>query len=196
MSPRPQNIELVFEKLYTVFSSQRFLNKEALGGEIPFFIQPFLPEKQTQVDQLLPHLIKRLDTANIPVLEINLYKHCIGLLEKQDVLQNALETEHELSKSEYMEALNGPLDVQKEVIPSIKKLMDSSDAKVVFLTGIGAIYPIIRSHTILNNLQALVKEIPLVMFFPGNYNNFSLNLFGRLKDDNYYRAFNLNEYII
>ncbi len=52
------------------------------------------------------------------------------------------------------------------------------------------------SHTILNNLQALVKEIPLVMFFPGNYNNFSLNLFGRLKDDNYYRAFNLNEYTI
>ena len=196
MSPRPQNIELVFEKLYTVFSSQRFLNKEALGGEIPFFIQPFLPEHQTQVDNLLPYLIKRLDTANIPVLEINLYKHCIGLLEKQDVLQNALETEHELSKSEYMEALNGPLDVQKEVIPSIKKLMDSSDAKVVFLTGIGAIYPIIRSHTILNNLQALVKEIPLVMFFPGNYNNFSLNLFGRLKDDNYYRAFNLNEYTI
>ena len=196
MSPRPQNIELVFEKLYTVFSSQRFLNKEALGGEIPFFIQPFLPEHQTQVDNLLPYLIKRLDTANIPVLEINLYKHCIGLLEKQGVLQNALETEHELSKSEYMEALNGPLDVQKEVIPSIKKLMDSSDAKVVFLTGIGAIYPIIRSHTILNNLQALVKEIPLVMFFPGNYNNFSLNLFGRLKDDNYYRAFNLNEYTI
>lgn len=66
----------------------------------------------------------------------------------------------------------------------------------LFLTGIGAIYPIIRSHTILNNLQALVKEIPLVMFFPGNYNNFSLNLFGRLKDDNYYRAFNLNEYTI
>lgn len=196
MSLKSQKIELVFEKLFTVFSSQRFLNKEALGGEIPFFIQPFAAEKQTEVDRMLPHLIKRLDNANIPILEINLYKHCIELLSKQEVLQNALETEHELNKSEFLEALNGPLNVQDEVIPSIKKLMDTTDAKIVFLTGIGAIYPIIRSHTILNNLQSLVKEVPLVMFFPGNYNNYSLNLFGRLKDDNYYRAFNLNEYTV
>lgn len=196
MSLKAQNIDLVFEKLYTIFSSQRFLNKEALGGEIPFFIQPFLPDKQVHVDRLMPHLIKRLDNTNIRVLEISLYQLCIELLKKQEVLQNALETEHELSKSDFLEALNGPLNVQDEVIPAIKKLMDNSDAQVVFLTGIGAIYPIIRSHTILNNLQSLVKEVPLVMFFPGNYNNYSLTLFARLKDDNYYRAFNLNEYTV
>ncbi|MGZ4054024.1 MAG: DUF1788 domain-containing protein [Bacteroidia bacterium] len=193
---KAQNIDIVFEKLYTIFSSQRFLNKEALGGEIPFFIQPFLPDKQVQADRLMPHLIKRLDNANIRVLEINLYQLCMGLLKQQEVLQNALETEHELSKSDFLEALNGPLNVQDEVIPAIKNLMSNSDAQVIFLTGIGAIYPIIRSHTILNNLQSLVKEVPLVMFFPGNYNNYSLTLFAKLKDDNYYRAFNLNEYTI
>jgi hypothetical protein len=67
---------------------------------------------------------------------------------------------------------------------------------MIFLTGIGAAFPIIRSHTILNNLQTLVGDLPLVMFFPGTYNNQSLTLFDRLKDDNYYRAHNLNEYKI
>ncbi len=54
----------------------------------------------------------------------------------------------------------------------------------------------IRSHTILNNLQTLVGNIPLVMLFPGTYNNQSLYLFDRIKDENYYRAHNLNEYKI
>lgn len=32
---------------------------------------------------------------------------------------------------------------------------------------------------------------PLVMFYPGRYDGQSLCLFGKLKNDNYYRAFRL-----
>ena len=72
--------------------------------------------------------------------------------------------------------------------------MNESASHIIILTGIGAIYPVIRSHTILKNLQSLIKDTPLVMFFPGQYNNLSFTLFSRLKDDNYYRAFNLDYY--
>lgn len=190
------NIDQVFEKLYRIFSSRRFLQKESLGGEIPFFIQPFPANQQFLVDRSTSQLIKRLDQQNVQVLNIDLYRHCIAMLEQQGVLHNALETEHELTKADFIEALAGPLNVQNEVVPSIRNLMEDSKADIVFLTGIGPIYPVIRSHTILNNLQSLVKEVPLVMFFPGRYDNFSLALFGRLRDDNYYRAFNLNEYTL
>jgi len=60
------------------------------------------------------------------------------------------------------------------------------------LTGIGLVFPYIRSHTILNNLQSVIKKTPVVIFFPGVYDGNSLNLFGKLKDDNYYRAFLLD----
>jgi len=48
----------------------------------------------------------------------------------------------------------------------------------------------------LNNLQSTAKEKPTVMFFPGAYTHSlesgaSLDLFGRLHDDKYYRAFNI-----
>ncbi len=40
-------------------------------------------------------------------------------------------------------------------------------------------------------VMEMLKDRPTVMFFPGIYDGTSLSLFGKLKDDNYYRAFNL-----
>ena len=64
---------------------------------------------------------------------------------------------------------------------------------MVFLTGVGKIYPILRSHKILNNLHQVVDNVPVVMFYPGKYDGQELILFGdkEAKDDNYYRAFQL-----
>ena len=62
---------------------------------------------------------------------------------------------------------------------------------VVFITGIGKCYPILRSHTVLNNLPHVIDHVPVVMFYPGKYDGQELVLFGEIKDDNYYRAFKL-----
>ena len=70
---------------------------------------------------------------------------------------------------------------------------NTPDKAVVFITGIGKCYPIIRSHTILNNLHQVIDKVPVVMFYPGKYDGQELVLFGEIKDDNYYRAFKLVE---
>ena len=67
---------------------------------------------------------------------------------------------------------------------------------ILFITGVGEVFPYIRSHTVLNNLQSTAKDHPTLMFFPGEYTHSletgaSLDLFGRLHDDKYYRAFNI-----
>jgi hypothetical protein len=191
-----QDTPKVFDNLYRVFSSKRFLLKEGLGGEIPFFIQPFHPHYQLEVDKQIKHLIKRLSVEGIEVMEINLYLLCVDILKEQNIFEVSLESEKEQSKNEFLEALKGPLNIEEEVIPHLKNLIEKENKHIVFLTGIGSVFPIIRSHTILNNLQKLIKSVPLVMFFPGDYNNFSLSIFGKLTDENYYRALNLNDYKI
>ena len=45
--------------------------------------------------------------------------------------------------------------------------------------------------SLLNNLQPVMGKTPLVMFYPGRYDGQSLRLFGKLKNNNYYRAFKL-----
>ena len=97
------------------------------------------------------------------------------------------------SKDKFLRALQSSLNIHQVLMPRIERKILESDAKIYFLTGVGLVYPFIRSHNVLNNLQNIAKDAPTVMFFPGDYDGHSLNLFGLLKDDNYYRAFNIDK---
>ena len=185
-----------FDNLYKILTSNRFLNKEGLGGELPFFIHSYPISKQKEVEPNILSLVKRLEGANIEVLNINLYILCIDILHKENLLDQIISQEKTLPKQRLVRVLSGPLNVDTIIIPEIQKLISVSSAKIMFITGVGEVFPIVRSHTILNNLQAIIGDLPVVMFFPGTYNNQSLVLFDRLKDDNYYRAHNINEYKI
>lgn len=189
----PHNLNHKFEHLYSIISSEDFLNKKSLGGEIPFFISAFEPQLQHEIDKAIIGLKNRLENVGITVLEINLYDFVLEIL-NQDLEEGEIfELEKEMDKDEFKEALRSILDIHDTLMPAIREKMAAQPAKVCFLTGIGLVFPYIRSHNILNNLQNVTKETPMVAFFPGKYDGLSLNLFGLLKDDNYYRAFNIDE---
>lgn len=73
----------------------------------------------------------------------------------------------------------------------IKYIEEKSRGKnLVVITGIGKVYPIVRTHTVLNNLQNIFDHTKVLLFFPGEYTSVDLRLFG-FKDNNYYRAFRI-----
>lgn len=187
-----ENLTEKFEHLFKVVSSQRFLKKEALGGEIPFFISAYKAEQENQVQDSIKRLIKKLDSSGVIVLELNLYDIVCDLLEDKGGVEKMIQLEKTKSKDKFFRALQSSLNIHEVLMPRIKLLIEASDANVYFLTGIGQVYPYIRSHNVLNNLQNIAKVSPTIAFFPGEYNGHSLNLFGLLKDDNYYRAFNID----
>jgi hypothetical protein len=188
-----EDITEKFSRLYKKVSSQGFLRKESLGGEIPFFIAPYKAEQQNEVSDSIKMLIKKLDTNGVPVLELNLYDIACEILEEKGGTGKMFRVEKGRSKQKFLRALQSSLNIHEVLMPRIKKKIEENEAKVYFLTGIGLVFPFIRSHNILNNLQNVAKEAPTVAFFPGDYNGHSLNLFGLLKDDNYYRAFNIDK---
>ena len=185
-----------FEGLFRILSSKRFLKKEGLGGELPFFIHSFPVSQQQVVNANIQSLVKRLQNEGIEILEINLYKLCLDILKRSNIFDQIVEQEVNMPKLRLNRVLVSNLNVEKVIIPEIHKRHAESNAKIVFLTGVGEVFPFIRSHSILNNTQTLVGNIPLVMFFPGSYNNKTLTLFELIKDENYYRAHNLNDYKI
>jgi hypothetical protein len=182
-----------FSHLFNQISTQRFLNKEALGGEIPFFISAYKAESELDVRDAIQLLIKKLDTAGIPVLEINLYDITCEILEEKGGMERMFRVEQAKRKDKFLRALQSSLNIHEVFMPLIDEKIKKSGAKVYFLTGIGLVYPFMRSHNILNNLQNIAKDAPTVVFFPGEYDGHSLNLFGKLKDDNYYRAFDIDK---
>jgi len=185
-----------FQHLCSVISGERFLKKQGLGNEVPFFICPFSPNESVEMERLRRKLISRLEQSNVRVLDINLYDLSIEILKARDIWKQILEMEQSVSKEQLKELLQGVLDPEAHLIPAIADKLASAKPDVMFLSGVGEVFPYIRSHTVLNNLQSTAKEKPTIMFFPGDYTHSresgaSLDLFGRLHDDKYYRAFNI-----
>jgi hypothetical protein len=187
-----EDLTAKFTHLYDVISSKRFLNKEALGGEIPFFITAYDAKQEIDVKDSIKLLKNKLETSGVSVLELNLYDIVCEILEEKGGMERMFSIEQAKSKDKFLRALQSTLNIHQILMPKIKEKIGEHQAKVYFLTGIGLVFPYIRSHNILNNLQNIAKEAPTVTFFPGIYNGHTLNLFGLLKDDNYYRAFNID----
>lgn len=190
------SMQEIFQHLFAVISGQRFLKKQGLGNEVPFFICPFEPIKTVEMERLQRQLINRLEQVGIRILEINLYDLSIEIIKKREIWESILEKEETFSKDQLKELLQSVLDPETHLVPAIAAKLLNSDYDVLFLSGVGEVFPYIRSHNILNNLQSTAKEKPTVMFFPGAYSHSlesgaSLDLFGRLHEDKYYRAFNI-----
>ena len=187
------------EHLFKVVTSQRFLTKQGLGNEVPFFICPYPAEEGLSMNEDRLDLVTRITHAGIAVLDLSLYDLSLGILEERGILDQILEIERDTDKREVRELLQSVLDPKANLIPRIGEAIEATPHDVIFLSGVGEVYPYIRSHNVLNNLQSTAKDKPTVLFFPGSYTHAlatgaSLDLFGRLHDDKYYRAFNILNY--
>jgi len=182
------------EHLFKVLSSERFLKMEGLGKEVAHFIYDYDPTWALDVAQAKRRIKTKLDTElGVKVLEINLYDLCVQLLKKRSVWDRVLAAEQTMDKPDFLKMLQNMLDPHMHLAPAIKERIADESFHILFLTGIGEVFPFVRSHTVLNNLQTVVSDKPMLMFFPGRYEvsatqGSALVLFGQLKDDSFYRA--------
>ena len=191
-------IAIRFDHLLNVISSQRFLRMEGIGKEVPFFVVPYCPTEHLEIEAIRGQLINKLRHQGLRVLEINLYDLSKELMQVLGDWDYWMEKESTVSKAELEKELQNLTDAETKLAPAIARKISESEFDVLFLSGVGEVFPYIRSHTVLNNLQSVAKSHPMVMFFPGDYSHSledgaSLDLFGRLHDDKYYRAFNIFE---
>lgn len=185
------DLETLFEGIYKKLISPEF--GKNLGGELPLFIQPIPSEKQLDVESQIKRLSTRLQKKGIVSVSINLYDLCMDILREADVLDAILEQEQEIEREDIISTLDSVLDIKSIIIPRIKDTIVEAHPQYAFISGVGNVYPFVRSHGILNNIDELTDECNLILFFPGEYNNLQLKLFGKISDENYYRGHNLNE---
>lgn len=183
-----------FEHIFKVVSSESFLKMDALGGEIPFWIAPYEIASHNSVEVEILNLSTKLKNAGFKPLVLDLFELSCEVIETHIGLEKMFEVEKRKTKDKFKRAMQSTVNIHERLVPLIEEKVRESMPQMLFIKGVGAVYPFIRSHTVLNNLQSAITEIPAVMFFPGEYSGQALNLFGLLKDDNYYRAYNIDNH--
>jgi len=186
MAPIHRRLDQIIPKM----REGKFIDGRGLGNEISFYVFDYDPKDELIVRDYLKHIKKEFsyEGSDRKVIEFDLYKMLLEEAKEKKIFDRIFDIEKRQGQSALSKAM---LNFTKPSLFINKIKQELGEHNVVLITGVGKVYPFIRSHTILNNLQEVLDKIPVVMFYPGHYSGQSLQLFSKFKDDNYYRAFRL-----
>lgn len=169
---------------------------KGLGNEVGYYIFDYLPEQELLVRERVEYIRKKNEQSDdeYRIVVFDLYEIIIEILKEKGYLEKCYEFEKKRGFDRITKAVGNMLRITAKDSLIVNYIRERTPEKaIVFLVGIGKCYPILRSHTVLNNLHQVIDNVPVVMFYPGKYDGQELILFGEIKDDNYYRAFKLVE---
>ena len=182
-------IKSKLDKIKDRISDPSFLANKGLSNEVGIHVFCYDPKDEIVVQDYIRRLKAESNTP-YRIIECDLYEIFLSLLEDKRILRSVPGLEDKRGKDYLLSQL------QKIATPeALLARMDYSPhvkgQDVLFMTGIGKIHPFMRSHKMLDSMQHLFEDIPIVMFYPGSFNEQTLNLFNEFLDGHYYRAFNL-----
>ncbi|MDV2581664.1 DUF1788 domain-containing protein [Alkalibacillus haloalkaliphilus] len=178
------------DKIIDKIKEDKFIEGRGLGNEISFYVFDYQPEYELEVRDQIEHIknVFKHENSNRKIIEFDLYKMMIDIANDRGIFDRIFEMEERQGKEALFRAMT---NFAKPNVFLSKMEEQLEDHNVVLITGVGKAYPFVRSHNILNNLQEVIDKVPVILFFPGEYDGTSLRLFSRFTDDNYYRAFRL-----
>ena len=188
------DLALRLDKMGLEIRKEKFRKNFGRANEVNYWIFDYPPEKELEVRERIEYLKKKNKNGadDFELVVFDLYDMIIDFLEEKNFLEKCFNFEKKSGLERITKAISNSMKFNDDDSIIVQHIKDNTpDNAVVFLTGIGKCYPILRSHKVLNNLHQAFVKAPVVMFFPGIYNEQELILFNKIKDDNYYRAFKL-----
>ncbi len=187
-----QQLQARLNQIREKILSEDFLKKQGLGGDLCFWIFDYAPEDELQVREYVSFLMNDLETKNghLDITNINLLQTLVDYLNSRNLLERVIEQHKQKGDEALLKYLKGPLHTDK-FTPFMLKHNGIEDQDIVFITGVGSVWPLMRAHNILNSLHSHLGHKPVILFYPGEYNGQTLRLFNRLPTNPYYRAFRL-----
>ena len=174
-------------------ASSDVLENRGAGGEIGFWIFDYPPEREMEVRSWVSEVVEpglRKQKPSLRFATIDLFECVVGLLEERGLLEKAFEMQARKGDDALLANLRSVLK-EDRLAARIVDMEGAGDLDLLIVKGVGSVYPMLRTHTLLSALHPHMRDTPLLMLYPGRYDGMSLRLFNKLGDDNYYRAFRL-----
>ena len=182
------------DEMEAAIKKPSFRTSSGRANEVYYWIFDYPPERELEVRERIEYMKNKNSkgTDDFELVVFDLYDIIIDYLEEKNFMDKCFQFEQKKGLDRITKAVNNSMKINDDDSFIVQYIKDHTpENAVVFLTGVGKCYPILRSHKVLNNLHQAFVRVPVVMFFPGTYNEQELILFNEIKDDNYYRAFKL-----
>ena len=182
------DIKQELDRIKKRISDADFLSNRGLANDVGIHIFKYAPANELIVRGFIERLVSFPSDA-YRIIEGDMYKIFLEILKDQRVLEAVSGLEEKKGK-EYLLTQLQQIATPEAFIERMR-YGPHEFGDVFFLTGVGKVYPFMRVHKMLDSMQQELSDIPIVVFYPGEYTGQNLVLFGKIQDGNYYRAFNL-----
>lgn len=182
------------DEMETMIRKPSFMQSGGKANEVNFWVFDYPPEKELEVRERIEYMQNKNKKGLEPfkLIVFDLYDMIMDFLEEKNFVDKCIRHEKRKGMQYVTRAISTSMKMNEDDSVLISRIVENTpENAIVFLTGIGKCYPLLRSHKVLNNLHQSSLQAPVVLFFPGTYNEQELILFDEIKDDNYYRAFKL-----
>lgn len=176
------------DKIPARLSEEDFLANKGLSNEVGIHVFCYDPVDELTVRAFFERLKARTDTP-FRLIECDLYKIFLSICEEKKICRSIPTMEERRGKeylAEQLQKVAPPEEFVRRMAYEPHRYGD-----VLLISGVGKVYPFMRSHMVLDNIQHIFSDIPVLMLYPGVFNGQDLNLFGKFLDSHYYRAFDL-----
>lgn len=206
--PKAPSLEARLDQILPKVISDDFLSGRGIGNEIAYYIFDYPAARELVVREHIAFLLQRIprEKPGQRVLHVNLFDLIIDMMRQRRLLEKAFTMQLRKSDDAFRKTLAAPLTADK-VARALAARASSQDGPgahdLIFLSGVGNAYPLVRVRALLSALQSVLDRKPLVVFYPGEWDRLTLRLFGKstLQSDavlqenrrskSYYRAFRL-----
>ena len=189
-----KTLEERLDQAEAMIQTTSFRENKGLGNEVGYYIFDYPPEQELYIRNWVEYIRQKNESSgdDYRIIVFDLYDIVIDILIQKGYLEKCYQFEKTKGFERVSKSISNMLKITSSDGLIVNYIIDHiTEKSVVFITGIGKCYPILRSHTVLNNLHQVIDQVPVVLFYPGKYDGQELVLFGEIKDDNYYRAFKL-----
>ena len=176
------------DRLRDMIQSREFLEGKGLSNEVNIRIFCYDPKDEMAVRHFTDKLVTD-QSLDCRLIEYDLYKVFLSICDDKRITDKIAGQEEKKGRQFIM----SQLERMANNTAFIKKMLETPHeaGNVILITGVGAAYPFIRVHSLLDAMQPYFTDVPILVMYPGTFDGRYVKLFDQLKPNPYYRAFNV-----
>jgi hypothetical protein len=145
-------------------SSDRFLKSAGAFSNSSMFVAPYPPGQQEDAAKMVDALAIDLRSRGVTATVVNLFDVFTSVLDEQGLWEPYCQIEGTVPTKDFITALKDAADLETQICPRVVAQVKEERAQLLIVTGMGACYPVIRTHRL---VEVLDPKVPVLVMFPG-----------------------------
>ena len=179
------SLEERLDSVKQVIQTTEFLEGKGLSNEVNIRIFCYDPKDEMVVRHFISGL--KDEKLHCNLIEYDLYEMFLQICDSKRLLDKIPMQEEKRGQSFLKDYFTK--NYTAKMFAERMQYDNHKVGDIIILTGVGKVFPFMRVHALLEAMQPLFTDVPILVFYPGEFDGHYLKLFDKLKPNEYYRAF-------